>query len=129
MIDWGNVLAVAIDGAPAAAFTLLVVWLVWLVRRLIRGIGRAFGRKRPPGEASREPPAGVARRVEPTLEPVPAADPAPPEGVETRELVTQIQGLSRRLDELEKRVSPLPHARGEPTTPLRLVTADDPVPV
>jgi len=126
MVDWDTALEIAIAGAPAAAVTLLAVWLVWVVRRLVRGIKKAFRKDRRTAEPHRERSMGVRARIEPTLGPVPHADPS---HADQDQLVESLRALTERVEELEQRLALVAQGPRTGQTPLRLVKNDDLQPV
>jgi hypothetical protein len=126
MVDWDTALEIAIAGAPAAAVTLLAVWLVWFARRLVRGIRMAFRKDRRTAEPRPERSKGVGVRIEPTLEPVPHADPSHPDH---DRLVESLRALTERVEELEQRLALVAQGQRTGQTPLRLVKNEDLQPV
>jgi hypothetical protein len=127
MISLDKVLEIAIAGAPAAAFILLVVWAIWFVRRLLHRIARFF-RKEPQPDQAQPSVAGRPVRIEPVLEPTAftqgtdAAD-----STIVRELKENVAALTRRVAALEERLALQPAPR-DPGHILRVVKNDEGTP-
>ncbi len=99
MIDWELALAKGIEGAPAAAAILLVIWLVWscwiLLRRALQFV---TGRRKGPQAVPHRQPRPVRR--EPTFQP---SQPAT-ESADLEELSATVDALRLRVAALEMRL-------------------------
>jgi hypothetical protein len=127
MIDWGWALDVAIRGAPAAAFTLLVVWTVWVVVRLFRRVAGFFRRKqqsdqvRPPS-----PPHPV--RVEPVIGAAEKSAVATPPDATVQDLKASVVALNLRVDALERQLSASSTPHGQVKRTLRIIRGEEGAP-
>jgi hypothetical protein len=127
MIDWGWVLDAAIRGTPAAAFTLLVVWAVWLVVRLFKRIAGLFRRRQQPDQV-RAPSPRTPVRIEPVIE---AAENQAVAGVQdaaVQELKASIVALNLRVNALERQLSSSSTSYGQVKRTLRVIQGEEGVP-
>src|SRR5215211_8650036 len=104
MIDWGWVLDVAIRGAPAAAFTLLVVWAVWLVVRLFKRVAGFFRRGREPDQV-RPPTPSNPVRIEPVIGAAEKPTVAAAQEATVQDLKASVVALNLRMDAIERQLS------------------------
>jgi hypothetical protein len=126
MIDWGWVLDVAIRGTPAAAFTLLVVWTVWLVVRLFKRIAAFFRRKQQP-EQVRAPSPRTPVRIEPVIGAAENSAVASAQDATVQELKASVVALNLRVDALERQLSSST-SHGQVKRTLRVIQGEEGVP-
>lgn len=127
MIDWGWVLDVAIRGAPAAAFTLLVVWTVWLVVRLFKRIAGLFRRKQQPDQVhARSPRTPV--RIEPVIGAAENPTVVTAQDTTVQELKASVVALNLRVDAIERQLSSSSTSHGQVKHTLRVIQGEQGVP-
>ena len=127
MIDWGWVLDVAIRGAPAAAFTLLVVWTVWLVVRLFKRIVGFFRRKQQPDQVPAPSPRTPVR-IEPLIGAAENPTAATTQDAPVQELKASVVALNLRADAIERQLSSSSTSYGQVKRTLRVIQGEEGVP-
>ena len=120
MIDWGWVLDVAIRGAPAAAFTLLVVWAVWLVVRLFKRVAGFFRRGREPDQV-RPPTPSNAVRIEPVIGAAEKPTVATAQEATVQDLKASVVALNLRVNAIERQLSASSTPYGQVKRTLRII--------
>jgi hypothetical protein len=126
MIDWNKVLEIGIEGAPAAALTLFLVWAVWFVRRLFQRIAQFFRRDRQPAQV-RPMASAQPARIEPVLTLDAPSEVSASGDTDADDLKGSVDALTRRVEALERRLAAPPAPRG-PENLLRVVTSEEPTP-
>jgi hypothetical protein len=125
MIDWVKVLRIGIDGAPAAAFTLFLVFAVWFIRRLLQGVARLIRKDRQTAQDRPKASTGPVR-IEPVLGSGIPLESSATEGADPEHLKKSIELLTRRVEALETRLVSSPRGPG---SALRVVKIDEAPPV
>src|SRR4051794_26523732 len=113
MIDWNRALEIGINGAPAAAYTVCVVWAIWFIRRLFRSLARHLTRTPEATEAQAPiPRRGV--RIEPVLERIRSRTEPDREETSLESLRESVAALVVRVELLEQQIASLKADRDQP---------------
>jgi hypothetical protein len=124
MIDWDWVLDVAIRGAPAAAFTLVLVWTVWWVMRLLKRIAGFFGRKQQRDQV-RAPSPRTPVRIEPVIGAAEKPAAAAAQEATVQDLKASVVTLNLRMDAIERQLSSSSTPHGQVKRTLRVIHGEE----
>ena len=109
MNDWTQIMSAGLEFAPAAGIVLMAALAVWLVRRMVKRILGAFGRRSHAPQDFVQPGRPLERR-EPILEPATAQN-GPATSSEILALQASIDPLTRQVAELSGKLAAPDEAR------------------